>query len=136
MTQWHWQSGRTRTGGINTHKRHGDKKLSQKGGNPTHTRLGEKNEVITQKGRGTKTKSKTRFAFKALVLDPKTRKTVQATIKTVVTNNANRQFARQNIITKGAILRVMDNKNERLVKVTNRPGQSGSIHAEFVEEPK
>lgn len=134
MTQWHWQSGRTSTGGINTHKRHGDKKLSQKGGTPVHTRLGEQNETVVQKGRGRTKKIKTRIVQTVQVLDKKTGKVVQASLKTVVRNDANRQFARQNIVTKGALIRVSDSKGERIAKVTNRPGQTGAVHAEFVEE--
>lgn len=134
MTQWHWESSRTPAGGINTHKRHGDKKLSQKGGNPTHTRLGAANETIVQKGRGQTQKIKTRVVQSIHVLDQKSKKVVNAALKTVVRNDANRQFARQNILTKGAIVRVSDGKTERLAQITNRPGQTGGVHAKFVEE--
>lgn len=50
-------------------------------------------------------------------------------ILSVVDNPANRNFARANIITKGAILRVRKDDKEMLAKVTSRPGQDGVINA-------
>ncbi|CEG12168.1 30S ribosomal protein S8e [groundwater metagenome] len=47
----------------------------------------------------------------------------------VVNNPANREFARANIITKGAILKVRMANKEIDVKVTSRPGQDGIINA-------
>lgn len=48
----------------------------------------------------------------------------QATIEDVTRNPASRHLARRNIITKGAVLET----DEGLVKVTNRPGQEGTIN--------
>lgn len=50
-------------------------------------------------------------------------------ILSVVNNPANRNFARANIITKGAILKVKNGNKEMNVKVTSRPGQDGNINA-------
>ncbi len=50
-------------------------------------------------------------------------------ILSVVNNPANREFARANIITKGAILKVRRDNKEIEVKVTSRPGQDGIINA-------
>jgi len=50
-------------------------------------------------------------------------------ILSVVDNPANREFARANIITKGAILKVKKDNKEISVKVTSRPGQDGIINA-------
>ncbi|NCN65038.1 MAG: 30S ribosomal protein S8e [Candidatus Altiarchaeum hamiconexum] len=50
-------------------------------------------------------------------------------ILSVVDNPANRNFARANIITKGAILKVKKDNKEISVKVTSRPGQDGIINA-------
>ncbi|PKP58370.1 MAG: 30S ribosomal protein S8e [Candidatus Altiarchaeales archaeon HGW-Altiarchaeales-1] len=50
-------------------------------------------------------------------------------ILSVVNNPANRNFARANIITKGAILKVRRDNKEIEVKVTSRPGQDGIINA-------
>ncbi len=57
------------------------------------------------------------------VMDAKTGKAAKATIKTVTENQANIHYVRRNILTKGAILETSLGK----VKITSRPGQSGSL---------
>jgi len=57
-------------------------------------------------------------------------KTSIADIETVELNGANRNYVRRNIITKGAIIQTTLGK----AKVTNRPGQDGSINAVLVAE--
>ncbi len=62
----------------------------------------------------------------------------QLEIITVAENKANRQFARNNIITGGSVLEVRDGDTKAFVRVTNRPGQDGVIYgiklADFVRE--
>ncbi len=60
-------------------------------------------------------------------------KYVKAEILSVVDNPANRNFARSNIITKGAILKVKVDNKEINAKVTSRPGQDGVINAIAVQ---
>ncbi|MBW3021144.1 30S ribosomal protein S8e [Candidatus Woesearchaeota archaeon] len=57
-------------------------------------------------------------------------KYVVATIKSVVDNNANRNFIRQNILTKGAVVETDKGK----AKITSRPGQVGTLNAVLVKE--
>lgn len=64
------------------------------------------------------------------VTDPLTRKTGRADIQTVERNTANRNYARRNIVTKGAIVQTTLGK----ARVTNRPGQDGSINAVLMSE--
>ena len=64
----------------------------------------------------------------ANILDAKTGKYVKAKIKTVVENPANRHFVRRNIMTRGCIIDTDKGK----AKVTNRPGQEGSINAKLI----
>jgi len=61
----------------------------------------------------------------ANILDPKTGKAQKVKILNVKDNSANRNFARMNIITKGAI--IVTEIGE--AKVTSRPGQEGFVNA-------
>ena len=64
------------------------------------------------------------------VTDASTGKTSKADIDTVELNGANRNYVRRNIITKGAVVQTTLGK----AKVTNRPGQDGSINAILLAE--
>jgi len=59
------------------------------------------------------------------VLDKKTNKTQKAEIKNVLETPANRFFARQQIMNKGAIIETTLGK----AKITNRPSQEGMTNA-------
>jgi small subunit ribosomal protein S8e len=61
----------------------------------------------------------------AYVVDPKTGKTTQTEILSVIDNAANINYIRRNIINKGAII---DTKMGK-ARITSRPGQSGTINA-------
>ena len=56
----------------------------------------------------------------------------KAKILNVIETNANRFWARQNRLVKGAVIETEAGK----AKITNRPGQEGIINAVFVEETK
>jgi len=57
-------------------------------------------------------------------------KEVKCEILSVITNPANKDFTRRNIITKGAVLKVKTPEGKELdTRVTSRPGQSGVINA-------
>jgi small subunit ribosomal protein S8e len=62
------------------------------------------------------------------VTDPKTKKAVKATIKTVTDNPANRQYIRRNILTKGTIVDTDLGK----ARITSRPGQEGSLNGVLI----
>ena len=57
-------------------------------------------------------------------------KTVRATVKNVVGNDADPNYIRRNIVTKGAVL----DTDQGLVKVTSRPGMHGVVSGILVEE--
>jgi len=59
-------------------------------------------------------------------------KAQKAKIINVLQTPDNRHFARENVITKGAIIETAIGK----ARVTSRPGQSGSVNAVLVEEKK
>jgi len=129
MAQWHRKSTKKVSGGRRTSRKSSDKKLSQKGSNPTETKLGtEKKRAV--RGRGGKTTNLRLIATQhATVLDQKTRKHSKAEILAVSENASNRNYTRQNIITKGAKIKVSINGKDAEAIVTSRPGQSGEVQA-------
>ena len=57
-------------------------------------------------------------------------KTVRATVKSVVENDADPNYVRRNIITKGAVLET----DAGMVRVTSRPGMHGVVSGVPVDE--
>ena len=55
--------------------------------------------------------------------------TVEATIEQVSENPSNPNYARRNIITKGAVVETSEGE----ARVTSRPGQDGQVNAVLVE---
>ncbi|WP_439027099.1 30S ribosomal protein S8e [Haloarchaeobius sp. DT45] len=119
------RSTRKRTGGrlrpIRNRKKH------QLGRLPTETQVGEKRfRVIDTRGNTTKTR--------ALATDVanvnKGGETVHATIEDVVENDANPNYVRRNIITKGAVIET----DAGTARVTSRPGQNGQVNAVIVDD--
>jgi len=64
------------------------------------------------------------------IIDIKTKKSQKTKIKNVLETPDNRFLARQNILTKGAIIETELGK----AKVTNRPSQEGSVQAVLIKE--
>ncbi|WP_256296984.1 30S ribosomal protein S8e [Haloarchaeobius salinus] len=119
------RSIRKRTGGrlrpIRNRKKH------QLGRLPTETQVGEPRfRVVDTRGNTTKTR--------ALATDVanvnKGGETVEATIEDVVENDANPNYVRRNIITKGALIET----DAGTARVTSRPGQTGQVNAVAVDE--
>ncbi len=132
MVQWHMKSDRKVSGGRRRTSRRSTKKLAWKGNLFSQTRLSEKEERVEVNGRGSTAKRQVRYAIHANITDLSTKKTSKAKILTIAENNANRQYARRNIITKGAIIEVELN-GKKHAKVVSRPGQHGTINAVLVE---
>lgn len=116
----HGRSPRKRTGGRRRPVR--DRRKHELGNEPTETRVGEA-RLKTIDARGNQTKIRALQTNIATVADGD--ETVQTTIETVVENPANPNFARRNIITKGAIIET----DEGRARVTSRPGQTGQVNA-------
>ncbi|MBI1973575.1 30S ribosomal protein S8e [Candidatus Micrarchaeota archaeon] len=108
-----------------------DKREFETGSLPTNTKIG-KTKRTTVRARGNTLKHRLRTVETANVLDQKTGKWVQARIITEKQNPANREFSRQNILTKGAVIET----DAGLVRVTSRPGQHGVVNAVLVEAKK
>ncbi len=109
-----------------------DKKKAELGRLPTHTTVEKKDVRKKIRTRGGNQKVRLKRAAYANVTDPETKKTKKVKILTEKENPANRNYARQNIITKGAVLET----EIGTVRVTSRPGQDGVINAVLVEKAK
>ncbi|RRJ29771.1 30S ribosomal protein S8e [Halocatena pleomorpha] len=119
------RSPKKRTGGRRRTVR--KKRLHQLGRSPTETRVGDQT-LKTIDARGGETKVRAISADTATVATDDG--TVGATIETVVENNANPNYVRRNIITKGAIIET----DAGQARVTSRPGQTGQVNAVLVDE--
>ncbi|WP_137288480.1 30S ribosomal protein S8e [Natronorubrum halophilum] len=117
-------STRKRTGGRlkNVRKRRKD----ELGRLPTETQVGEP-RFRTVDARGNETK--TRALSTNVVSVNKGDETISADIEDVVENDANPNYVRRNIITKGAIIET----SEGQARVMSRPGQTGQVNAVLLE---
>jgi small subunit ribosomal protein S8e len=115
------------SGGKKKRSRH--KKIAELGNLPTNTVIGEtKKQLKRTKGGNYKVKAK--YINKANVFDPKTKKYQIVVLKTERENPANRNFARMNILTKGAVV----DTEMGAIRITSRPGQHGVINAVLLEK--
>jgi len=127
--QYQGRSRRTKTGGrIRPHEK---KRKYQLGRSPTETRIGAPSfRVVDTRGNTTKTRALATDV--ANVADGG--ETVRADLVNVVRNDANPNYVRRNIITKGAIVEVDLDGDRRQARVTSRPGQSGRVDAVLLAE--
>jgi small subunit ribosomal protein S8e len=117
--------GRKLTGGRYTNK--GKKKLHSLRGQQRITKLGEiKTKSMGTRGGNSKKVSLTQNQANVIVKG----KAQKAKISNVLETPSNRFWARQNIITKGAIIETELGK----AQITNRPSQEGMIQAVLVPE--
>jgi small subunit ribosomal protein S8e len=119
------RSPRKRTGGRrrSVHK----KRKHQLGRSPTETRIGDvKLKTVDARGGDTK--------VRAISTDVASIATgngvVNSSIENVVENDANPNYVRRNIITKGAIIETDAGR----ARVTSRPGQVGQVNAVLIDE--
>ena len=120
MALWQGKSRRSHTGRQNRY--HRGKRRFEVGRETLMTTLGpRKIKTVRTRGNGTKYCAKTIDI--AYIIDPKTKKTKKAEIKSVIDNPANINYIRRNIITKGAVIDTSAGK----ARVTSRPGQTGVV---------
>jgi len=135
MVQWHMKDDKKVSGGKRASSRALSKKLAWKGGIAAQTKTDTtvtKDNIEARFGLGNTKKSRA-IALKHANITDRKGKLAKYEIIAVKTNDANRLFARANVSTKGAIIRVKVDGAEKLAKVTNRPGQEGMVNAIFVE---
>ncbi|MFW6320585.1 MAG: 30S ribosomal protein S8e [Halohasta sp.] len=118
------RSTRKRTGGRLKH--FSKKKRYQLGREPAETTVGEPRlQVIDSRGNDEKLRALSTDV--AQLSDGE--ETIEAEIENVVENPANVNYARRNIITKGAIIETSEGE----ARVTSRPGQTGQVNAVTLE---
>ncbi|WP_336002305.1 30S ribosomal protein S8e [Halorientalis halophila] len=119
------RSPRKRTGGRlrPNHK----KRKHELGGEPTETQVGDaKLKFVDTRGNTDKVRAIEVDTASVATDDG----TIAAEIENVAENGANPNYARRNIVTKGAILETSEGR----VRVTSRPGQDGQVNGVLVEE--
>ncbi|MCH7902230.1 30S ribosomal protein S8e [archaeon] len=135
MAQWHGKSKRKSTGGLRASLRARDRILAELGGIPSNTTIAiskePKREHHNRRGKTTKVKV---YSEKFVYATDAKNKVKKLEILAVEANDADRQFARRNIITKGAVLKAKDGSQEVFVRVSSRPGQSGSVLGVILEK--
>ena len=118
------RSPRKRTGGRRRPAQ--KKKKHQLGTESTETQVGDP-KLKTVDARGNTTKVRAITTDTATVATDEG--TVAATIENVAENPSNPNYARRNIITKGAIIETSEGR----ARVTSRPGQDGQVNAVLVD---
>jgi len=126
MAQWHRGTvGRKPTGGL--YKQARKKRIYEKGSIAANTTIGKlKSKIIRTKGGGQKVRVMQSDCVN--LFDGKVY--MKAKIESVIENKANRNYARRNVITKGAILKTDKGK----AVVTSRASQDGTINAVLIKE--
>jgi len=118
------KSTRRRTGGRRRPKR--DRRKHELGSGPTETQLGEaKLKTVDVRGTGRKVRAINADTASVATDDG----VVAAEIENVVENPSDPNYARRNIITRGAVLETSEGR----VRVTSRPGQDGQVNAVLLE---
>lgn len=105
------------------------KKSSEVGRDPTFTKLSER-KFKGIRILGGKRKLVLLSGDSVNLCDPKGKKCKNAKLKTVKESPANRDFVRRNILTKGTIVET----DAGLARISNRPGQEGTINAVLIEK--
>lgn len=135
MTQWHVKSKKKPSGGFRNSINRSGKRLYLRGGDPTHTIASKTQQKKKVRVRGRIHKHRIQKASHALVSDQKAKKTFKAEILSEVANDANKQFVRRNVLTKGGIIKVSHTGKELFARITSRPGQTGNVQAILVDAP-
>lgn len=120
----HGRSLRKRTGGRLRPSR--DRRKHEIGSGPTETQVGEeKLKTVDTRGTGEKVRA-LRVDTASVATDDGT---VAAELEDVVENPADPNYARRNIVTRGAVVETSAGR----ARVTSRPGQDGQVNAVLVE---
>jgi small subunit ribosomal protein S8e len=98
------------------------------GSMPTMTKLGEK-KIRFKRTRGNNLKSYYLQADKVNLFDKKTKTYSRVEITAITENEANRNFIRRNVITKGTVITTPQGK----AKITSRPGQHATMNAVLLD---
>ncbi|MDR3063458.1 MAG: 30S ribosomal protein S8e [Methanobrevibacter sp.] len=125
MAIFQGKSTRSPSGARNRSNR--GKKKFELGREPAETRIGEK-KLRKIRTRGGNEKLRLALGSKINVVNPDTKKSELTEVINVVENNANPNYVRRNIITKGAVVETSLGN----ALVTSRPGQDGVINGVLI----
>ncbi|MDP6906123.1 MAG: 30S ribosomal protein S8e [Candidatus Thalassarchaeaceae archaeon] len=129
MAHWHGISRRKPTGGrLKRPNRYRGKRRTEIASEKQSTMIGEPNRKLYRKRSGAQT-VRVLYENQVNVADKKTGKVVQATLQSVSENNADPNFVRRNIMTKGAVVET----DMGQVRITSRPGSHGVINGVLLE---
>ena len=109
------------------YKSYRKKRIYELARSPTSTKIGKTKTKVKQIKGG---KKKTSLLNSDTVNLRSKNKNLKAKILTVKESPANRHFIRRNILTKGTIIET----DKGLAKITNRPGQEGTVNAVLIKE--
>tara|TARA_B100000029_G_scaffold254628_1_gene251435 strand:- start:836 stop:1231 length:396 start_codon:yes stop_codon:yes gene_type:complete len=131
MAQWHGISRRKPTGGrLKRPNRYRGKRRKEISSEKQFAFVGsEDDRKVYRKHAGSST-VRVMQANTVNVNDPKTGKTIRSTITGIIENDADPNFVRRNIITKGAIAQTEAGK----VRITSRPGMDGVVSGVLLDE--
>lgn len=121
--QVHTKSNTKKSGNGKKNIKFRDRRRSEVGNYFSNTKLGDANVVNSVRGRGARAGAKLKKAAFANLLTKEGYK--KAKILGVIESKDNRNFARQNIITKGSKI----DTELGIAIVLNRPGREGAINA-------
>ncbi len=128
MAKWHGISRRKPSGGRR--KLYRGKRRTEISSENQFAYLGDEDQRKNYRKRAGSQTVRLLSAHEINVNDPKEGKTVRATINTVLQNDADPNYVRRNIVTKGA---VVDTDVGR-VRVTSRPGMHGVVSGVLLED--
>ena len=131
MAKWHGISRRKPSGGrLKRPNRYRGKRRTEVSSEAQYAYIGEKDDrKMYRKNAGSLT-TRLLSANTVNVNIPKEGKTVKATINSVIANDADPNFIRRNIVTKGSIVDTSMGK----VKITSRPGMHGVASGILLED--
>ena len=131
MAKWHGISRRKPSGGrLKRPNRYRGKRRTEVSSEAQYAYIGEKDDrKMYRKNAGSQT-TRVLSANTVNVNIPKEGKTVKATINSVIANDADPNFIRRNIVTKGSIVDTSMGK----VKITSRPGMHGVVSGILLED--
>ena len=130
MAKWHGISRRKPTGGrLKRPNRYRGKRRTEVASEEQLAYVGEADARKNYRKRSGSQTVRT-LSVNQVNVNMKGGKTVRATVKNVVGNDADPNYIRRNIVAKGAVL----DTDQGLVKVTSRPGMHGVVSGVLVEE--
>lgn len=124
MAIWHRSSLTKKTGGRT--RRYRKSRKHEQGSQFTASEVGEKKiEKKRSRGGNQKVRAK-RTETVNLAMDGEVK---EVEIDSVEDNEANPNYVRRSLLTKGAVIQTSEGKAE----ITSRPGQEGTVNAKLVE---